>query len=86
MTQRVVSTHTIQETSGDHLKFLNICLKTVRHLSKELGNIDKYNLIDEYRWDKCDKGIKCNKCHTTVERLYHPDKYKRIFCDVYIYI
>ena len=22
------------------------------------------------------------KCHTTVERLYHPDKYKRIFCDV----
>lgn len=35
-----------------------------------------------YRWDKCDKGLKCNKCHTTVERLYHPDKYKRIFCDV----
>lgn len=36
------------------------------------------------RWDKCDKGLKCNKCHTTVERLYHPDKYKRIFCDVMI--
>lgn len=33
-------------------------------------------------WDKCEKGLKCNKCHTTVERLYHPDKYKRIFCDV----
>jgi hypothetical protein len=34
------------------------------------------------RWEKCEKGLKCNKCHTTVERLYHPDKYKRIFCDV----
>ena len=26
-------------------------------------------------------GLKCSKCHTTVERLYHPDKYKRIECD-----
>lgn len=45
-----------------------------------------YEILTEltylYRWDKCDKGLKCNKCHTTVERLYHPDKYKRIFCDV----
>ena len=24
----------------------------------------------------CPNGILCNKCHTTVERLYHPDKYK----------
>ena len=37
-------------------------------------------------WDKCDKGLKCNKCHTTVERLYHPDKYKRIFCDVILHL
>ena len=37
-----------------------------------------------FSWDKCEKGLKCNKCHTTVERLYHPDKYKRIFCDVII--
>lgn len=32
-------------------------------------------------WDYCKRGIKCAKCHTTVERLYHPDKYKRIECD-----
>lgn len=32
-------------------------------------------------WDYCENGIKCNKCHTTVERLYHPEKYKRIECD-----
>ena len=29
-------------------------------------------------WEKCPKGLKCDKAHTTVERLYHPDKYKRI--------
>lgn len=32
-------------------------------------------------WDQCPQGLKCQKCHTTVERLYHPDKYKRISCD-----
>lgn len=32
-------------------------------------------------WDQCPKGLKCGKCHTTVERLYHPDKFKRISCD-----
>ena len=32
-------------------------------------------------WDQCPNGLKCGKCHTTVERLYHPDKYKRINCD-----
>ncbi len=32
-------------------------------------------------WDKCPNGLFCKKCHTTVERLYHPDKYKRINCD-----
>jgi hypothetical protein len=35
----------------------------------------------EYGWEQCPKGLLCNKCHTTVERLYHPDKYKRIYCD-----
>jgi hypothetical protein len=45
---------------------------------------DCETLIKGIGWDKCDKGLKCNKCHTTVERLYHPDKYKRIFCDVKI--
>lgn len=39
------------------------------------------SLIKGIGWDKCEKGLKCTKCHTTVERLYHPDKYKRIFCD-----
>jgi len=42
---------------------------------------DCETLIKGVGWDKCEKGLKCNKCHTTVERLYHPDKYKRIFCD-----
>jgi len=37
------------------------------------------NIVD--RWEHCKNGIKCTKCHTTVERLYHPDKYKRISCD-----
>jgi len=32
-------------------------------------------------WEQCPQGLLCNKCHTTVERLYHPDKYKRIYCD-----
>ena len=32
-------------------------------------------------WEQCPRGLLCNKCHTTVERLYHPDKYKRIYCD-----
>lgn len=35
----------------------------------------------EFGWELCPKGLLCNKCHTTVERLYHPDKYKRIYCD-----
>lgn len=38
-------------------------------------------LVNGVGWDKCPRGIKCSKCHTTVERLYHPDKYKRIMCD-----
>lgn len=32
-------------------------------------------------WELCPNGLLCNKCHTTIERLYHPDKYKRIYCD-----
>ena len=32
-------------------------------------------------WEQCPDGLNCKKCHTTVERLYHPDKYKRINCD-----
>ena len=32
-------------------------------------------------WELCPSGLLCNKCHTTIERLYHPDKYKRIYCD-----
>ena len=42
---------------------------------------DCETLINGTGWDNCPKGIKCGKCHTTVERLYHPDKYKRIMCD-----
>ena len=42
---------------------------------------DCETLTNGIGWDKCPKGLKCNKCHTTVERLYHPDKYKRIMCD-----
>lgn len=43
---------------------------------------DCETLVKGLGWDKCSGGLKCNKCHTTVERLYHPDKYKRIYCDV----
>lgn len=32
-------------------------------------------------WDLCPRGLKCPKSHTSVERLYHPDKYKRVPCD-----
>jgi hypothetical protein len=32
-------------------------------------------------WELCPNGLFCAKSHTTVERLYHPDKYKRINCD-----
>ena len=39
------------------------------------------NNNSEFGWEMCPKGLLCNKCHTTVERLYHPDKYKRIYCD-----
>ena len=42
---------------------------------------DCETLVKGTGWDKCPNGILCGKCHTTVERLYHPDKYKRIFCD-----
>ena len=35
----------------------------------------------EYSWEQCPKGLLCDKSHTTVERLYHPDKYKRVNCD-----
>lgn len=47
----------------------------------------KYNpedcetLVSGVGWDACPLALKCPKCHTTVERLYHPDKYKRIQCD-----
>jgi len=39
------------------------------------------NKDSEYSWELCPNGLLCNKSHTTVERLYHPDKYKRINCD-----
>lgn len=39
------------------------------------------NSSSETGWESCPKGLNCNKCHTTVERLYHPDKYKRVYCD-----
>ena len=42
---------------------------------------DCETLQNSLGWDYCERGIKCGKCHTTVERLYHPDKYKRIECD-----
>jgi len=38
-------------------------------------------LQHSHSWDTCPKGLKCGKCHTMVERLYHPEKYKRIACD-----
>ena len=79
MTQRVAFTLTILETSEDLRRFSSIFLRTVKLSLKGSGNKKIYIC---YRWDKCEKGLKCNKCHTTVERLYHPDKYKRIYCDV----
>jgi hypothetical protein len=39
------------------------------------------NSNSERGWEQCPNGLLCNKCHTTIERLYHPDKYKRIYCD-----
>lgn len=89
MILRAASTLIILGTSEDLLMFSSTFLKTAILLSKELGklfssgrSLRSYSIL--IRWDKCDKGLKCNKCHTTVERLYHPDKYKRIFCDVHI--
>jgi hypothetical protein len=35
----------------------------------------------EYTWELCPNGLLCKKCHTTVEKLYHPDQYKRKNCD-----
>lgn len=32
-------------------------------------------------WESCPRGLKCFKCHTMVERLYHPEKYKLVPCD-----
>ena len=42
---------------------------------------DCETMSSEFGWEMCPSGLLCNKCHTTVERLYHPDKYKRIYCD-----
>jgi hypothetical protein len=42
---------------------------------------DCETLVSGVGWDLCPSGLRCGKCHTTVERLYHPDKYKRIQCD-----
>lgn len=33
--------------------------------------------------DKCAKGDKCRLSHSNVERLYHPDKYKKKFWDTF---
>jgi hypothetical protein len=80
--QRVVSTLITLEISEDLPSCLDMSLRTVTRLLRVSGKI----LINNFNsWDKCDKGLKCTKCHTTVERLYHPDKYKRIFCDVRYY-
>jgi hypothetical protein len=35
----------------------------------------------EIGWELCPRGLFCPKCHTTVERLYHSEKYKRVYCD-----
>ena len=37
----------------------------------------------DYTWELCPEGLLCKKCHTTVEKLYHPDQYKRKNCDRY---
>jgi hypothetical protein len=80
MTRKAASMLITLETSGDLQTSSNISLRTVKLSLRGLGKISMNYFWD--RWDKCERGLKCNKCHTTVERLYHPDKYKRIFCDV----
>lgn len=80
MTRKAASMLITQETLEDLQTYLNIFLRIAILLSRALGKI--LMNIKICRWDKCERGLKCNKCHTTVERLYHPDKYKRIFCDV----
>ena len=35
--------------------------------------------------EECAKGKNCQLCHSTVERLYHPSKYKALACEVYYY-
>ena len=32
--------------------------------------------------EECAHGKMCENCHTTVERLYHPVKYKTLACEV----
>jgi hypothetical protein len=32
-------------------------------------------------WENCPKGLECDKCHSTFERLYHPCKYKLVYCE-----
>lgn len=51
-----------------------------KYVAEDCENM-QINNTGEYGWEKCPKGLLCDKCHTTVERLYHPDKYKRINCD-----
>lgn len=49
--------------------------------SSEDCDVIANNKNSEYSWELCPNGLLCPKAHTTVERLYHPDKYKRINCD-----
>jgi hypothetical protein len=49
--------------------------------SSEDCEIAMSNRESEFSWELCPNGLLCDKSHTTVERLYHPDKYKRINCD-----
>ena len=52
-----------------------------KYIPEDCEYMSGANQASESGWEQCPQGLLCNKCHTTVERLYHPDKYKRIYCD-----
>ncbi len=38
---------------------------------ESISNNQQNNL--EFTWEQCPNGLLCKKCHTAVEKLYHPE-------------
>ena len=42
-----------------------------------------HSSLTGFSWENCSEGLHCQYSHSTFERLYHPQRYKIVCCEVY---